>query len=145
VRENYIPSDTLWELYSRKVFPAEGKTSRRIQCELEIFVAAHLPPTSHSIMVSTSHEMFSSVFAKLEYIYLQLPGGTIGSALFLSLSLYLSVWSLVYLYRITLHPLAHIPGPKLAAATYWYECYYDVWPLQAQFLWRIQEMHEKYG
>ncbi|KAI9054764.1 hypothetical protein LZ554_001913 [Drepanopeziza brunnea f. sp. 'monogermtubi'] len=34
--------------------------------------------------------------------------------------------------------------PRLAAATSWYEFYYDV-ALRGQFMWRMREMHEKYG
>ena len=46
--------------------------------------------------------------------------------------------------RLYLHPLAHIPGPKLAALTWWYEFYYDgIKP--GQYVFRIQEMHQRYG
>ncbi|KAI9664637.1 MAG: hypothetical protein M1821_006083 [Bathelium mastoideum] len=41
-------------------------------------------------------------------------------------------------------PLAKVPGPKLAALTYWYEIYYDVW-LEGQYFRQIAEMHKKYG
>ncbi|KAM7185683.1 Trichodiene oxygenase [Naviculisporaceae sp. PSN 640] len=50
------------------------------------------------------------------------------------------------LYRLYLSPLARarVPGPKLAALTFWYECYYDV--IQpAQYVFKIKEMHAKYG
>ena len=58
--------------------------------------------------------------------------------------------ALVYLaalacYRIYFHPISHIPGPKLAAFTYWYQSYYDMWPYSGRFLWKIKELHEQYG
>lgn len=42
------------------------------------------------------------------------------------------------------HPLAHFPGPKLAALSKWYEFYYDV-VLKGQFTFQIQDLHKKYG
>ena len=47
-------------------------------------------------------------------------------------------------YRLWLSPLAHFPGPKLAALTMWYEFYYDSF-LGGQYTFRIAEMHRKYG
>jgi hypothetical protein len=47
-------------------------------------------------------------------------------------------------YRVTLHPLAKFPGPKLAAMTLWYEFYYDV-ILWGQLTNRIERMHKEYG
>ena len=47
-------------------------------------------------------------------------------------------------YRLYFHPLASIPGPKLAAITYWYEYYYDV-TKQGSYLWKIIELHRQYG
>lgn len=48
------------------------------------------------------------------------------------------------IYRLTLDPLAGFPGPKLAAATYWYEFYYDWW-CQGKYIFKIEKMHGKYG
>jgi hypothetical protein len=48
------------------------------------------------------------------------------------------------IYRLFLHPLSKFPGPRLAAATYWYEFYYDV-SKQGVYLWKIKELHKKYG
>ncbi|KAI9642649.1 hypothetical protein NHQ30_008380 [Ciborinia camelliae] len=46
--------------------------------------------------------------------------------------------------RIYFHSLAHIPGPKLAALTWWYEFYFDV--IQpGQYIFKIQELHKQYG
>lgn len=46
--------------------------------------------------------------------------------------------------RLWLSPIAHIPGPKLAALTQYYEFYYDI-VLGGQYTFRILEMHKKYG
>ena len=48
------------------------------------------------------------------------------------------------IYRLQFHPLANIPGPKLAAATLWYEFFYDC-ILFGQYTFKIGELHEKYG
>lgn len=50
----------------------------------------------------------------------------------------------VVVYRLTLHPLAGYPGPQLAAVTGLYEAYYDLY-LNGQYVFKIQELHDKYG
>jgi cytochrome P450 len=51
------------------------------------------------------------------------------------------------IHRLYFHPLRHFPGPKLAAATYWYEVYYDWFggPYRGRNSWNIEKLHEKYG
>ncbi|EFY91617.1 cytochrome P450, putative [Metarhizium acridum CQMa 102] len=66
-----------------------------------------------------------------------------GVILFLLLATPVYFISLV-IYRLYFHPLAKIPGPKLAAATSWYEFYYDVVGRGA-FCWEIKRMHDEYG
>ena len=48
------------------------------------------------------------------------------------------------IYRLCLSPLAEIPGPKLAAATGWYEFYYDCL-LAGKYIFEIERMHDIYG
>ncbi|KAL2821435.1 cytochrome P450 [Aspergillus cavernicola] len=48
------------------------------------------------------------------------------------------------IYRLYLHPLSHIPGPKLASISHLYEFYYDV-VLGGRYLMHITWMHEQYG
>ncbi|KAF4620123.1 hypothetical protein G7Y89_g14699 [Cudoniella acicularis] len=47
-------------------------------------------------------------------------------------------------YRLFLHPLAKFPGPKLAAITRYYEAYYDI-VQNGQYIFKIEELHKKYG
>jgi hypothetical protein len=46
--------------------------------------------------------------------------------------------------RLYLSPISKLPGPKLAAATWWYEFYHDV-VRGGQYVFKLQELHEKYG
>ena len=48
------------------------------------------------------------------------------------------------IYRLYFDPLAGFPGPKIAAATRWYEFYYDVIK-RGRYIYKIEEMHKKYG
>lgn len=50
----------------------------------------------------------------------------------------------IVIYRLCAHPLAGFPGPKLAAATFLYEFYYDV-VKSGMYIWEIERMHQQYG
>lgn len=60
-------------------------------------------------------------------------------------SIWLFVKAVQALYNISpFHPLSHIPGPKLAAATYLPEFYYDVVKFGC-YTKEIKKLHETYG
>ena len=50
----------------------------------------------------------------------------------------------VAFYRLYLSPLAKFPGPKLAAATYLYELYYDI-VKRGKYTFKIRDLHAEYG
>ncbi|KAK2013577.1 cytochrome P450 [Colletotrichum eremochloae] len=50
----------------------------------------------------------------------------------------------VAVYRLYFSPLANFPGSKFAALTLWNEVYWDI-VKRGNFIWRIEEMHRKYG
>ena len=50
----------------------------------------------------------------------------------------------LFIFRLTLDPLAKFPGPKIAAMTSWYEFYYDWW-CDGRYLFEIEKMHQEYG
>lgn len=49
----------------------------------------------------------------------------------------------VICYRLFFSPLANFPGPKLAAATSWYEGIIDLW--SNNFPDVLHQLHEEYG
>ena len=51
-------------------------------------------------------------------------------------------WQAVY--RLYWSPLAKFPGPRLAALTFAYEFYFDVW-MPGMFVWEIKRLHQVYG
>ena len=69
----------------------------------------------------------------------------------LTLFLYLSMAAVAYgialvIYRLTLHPLACFPGPKLTTATKWWEFYLDVVKGEGGgFTYEVDRMHEEHG
>jgi hypothetical protein len=59
--------------------------------------------------------------------------------------LWLGYRLLVALYNISpFHPLYKFPGPRLAAASYLYEAWYDLIKV-GKYTWEIKDMHDKYG
>ena len=68
----------------------------------------------------------------------------VSSPLVLAICAYAIIVGAWTIYSVYFGPLAKFPGPKLAAATLWYECYYDV-VLGGQYTFKIKELHQQYG
>lgn len=56
----------------------------------------------------------------------------------LAYTVYAAIW------RLYFSPIAHVPGPRFAALTFWYEAYYDI-ILGGIYTWKIAEYHKAYG
>ena len=60
-------------------------------------------------------------------------------------ALWIGYRAVIALYNISpLHPLAHFPVPKIAAASYLYEAYWDWWRV-GRYGRVIKQMHDQYG
>jgi hypothetical protein len=66
------------------------------------------------------------------------------SVLFTIFSALLAYTSFLVYLRLFLSPIAHFPGPRFAAVTFWYEFYYDI-VCGGKYIWKIKSLHEKYG
>jgi hypothetical protein len=85
-----------------------------------------------------------SSYVKMAFLEL-IPGNTSTQQI-----VYISLLGLILsfitrrVYSVYFGPLSKFPGPKLAAATLWYEFYYDV-ICQGNYTFKIKELHKKYG
>src|SRR2546430_275207 len=58
----------------------------------------------------------------------------------------LLTWTVgLVIYRLYLHPLAHVPGPRWAAVTWLYQTYYSAAGGRSRFYQQIAKLHERYG
>ena len=67
--------------------------------------------------------------------------GRLGSILALAVAIYF-LGSIIH--HLCLSPIAGFPGPKIAAATGWYEFYYEYF-LNGTYYLEIEKMHQIYG
>jgi hypothetical protein len=90
------------------------------------------------------------------------PSGLLLQTVVVVVGSYVVYWFARAIYRLYLSPIAHFPGPKLAAITWWYEpkanifrvylfpdfsryeFYYDVIK-NGQYTFKIGELHREYG
>jgi hypothetical protein len=64
----------------------------------------------------------------------------------LCLFLFLAYLLITTIYRLYFHPLAHIPGPQLAALTYLYEAYFDILKTPGgQYIYHLDILHAIHG
>lgn len=65
--------------------------------------------------------------------------------IFLGLLFCISIYGIsLVIHRLWYSPISHIPGPKLAAATGWYQAYYTV-VHYGRWCFKVKELHERYG
>ncbi|QLI70047.1 Cytochrome P450 monooxygenase sdnE [Metarhizium brunneum] len=51
---------------------------------------------------------------------------------------------LLAVFRLYFSPLSRFPGPRIAAATWWYQFYHDV-VRRGRYIWVVRDMHARYG
>lgn len=62
------------------------------------------------------------------------------------IAVYLVYFVGLVVHRLHVSPLRKFPGPKLAAATQWYETYYEMYYNGGgMFTKQIKKLHEQYG
>ncbi|PVH92548.1 putative benzoate 4-monooxygenase cytochrome P450 [Periconia macrospinosa] len=85
----------------------------------------------------------SSILSKLQSLDSD-SHGLHYSYLALGASLIFTLYSLrLVVFRLYFHPLARFPGPKILAATTWFETYVDLF--HHDFPQRLSKIHDKYG
>lgn len=101
-----------------------------VGCTSGVEVAAKKEKKSRSVDGTTQGLVFDEMAASayLVALILSIPAYLLGLTFF----------------RLFLHPLAKVPGPKLAAVTGWYEFWYDC-VKHGQYAFHVQDLHKRYG
>ena len=73
-----------------------------------------------------------------------MPPGRCGYFATGSAAICLTYALITVIHRLYFSPLAGFPGPKIAAATGWYEFYFDIIK-RGNYIHEIEKMHHKYG
>ena len=100
--------------------------------------------SSTSIFHMTTPFNMANIPIIMDNLQFYLPTSSYGRVVVSLVALTASYLAGLTIYRLFFSPLAGFPGPKIAAATGFYETYYDV-VLNGQYVFKIKEMHEKYG
>ena len=72
------------------------------------------------------------------------PTPALGHSSALLIGILIAYCTYLAILRLFFSPAAKFPGPKLAALTYFYEFYYDVWQ-EGQYTWKLRDLHRQYG
>lgn len=102
-------------------------------------------PTLHASGVLSLKMAQSQSQSQFQAVQDAVANLSVGQAILLAGIAWAAFKTLQALYYISpLHPLSNVPGPKLAAATYWPEFYHDV-VLGGRYTHAIKRMHDQYG
>ena len=113
-------------------------------CDSTISHNPALSPIPHFTALRISTRLGSSMYMGSYSSHSKMAILSDSSPLLWAICIYFVIVGAWTIYSVYLGPLASFPGPKLAAATRWYECYYDV-ILGGQYTFKIKELHRKYG
>ncbi len=93
-------------------------------------------PTSQDPM-STQKNIIQAMYSYISNVF--------GSHPFLLICWTLLLFKVAqYIYRLTFHPLANFPGPRLAALSNLYGAYYDL-VQPGKFVTTFARLHDRYG
>lgn len=122
-----------WSTCAKLIFSLHIKRSRELPC----FSATGIFLESTTTQIPTLIDSLNIIMLPdFNFPYL---AATLAIVVF-----QLAYFAFIVVHRLYFSPLSGFPGPKLAAATSWYEFYYQYW-LNGQYVFQIEKLHKKYG